>query len=102
MVIDERDILAAQALVEQIPITLPPRLGWTVEVEREISAGELQVLKLSHPGQPGYFTVEASGHRRAGGYEYLLTVFDAAGGILKGPMSFSYPAGALHFGAYYL
>lgn len=102
MTTDVRDRQAADALVAQVPQYAAAPEGWVCDVERELGGGELQVLRVSHPRCCGYYTVEASGHRAAGGFEYFLTVFEPGGDIRKGPLRFTYPGGALHWGRYYL
>lgn len=91
--VDRNADAKARLLAELEPI----RSRFLVETEQEIGVGRLFVAKIAHNHRWGHVTIEASGHRRAGGYEYLATRFDGAGGITKGPMSFSYPSHAVYW-----
>ena len=72
-------------------------LGWEVRTEQEVGDDALYVAHIGHRDARGHVTVEASGHRKAGGYEYLVARYDDAGGLVRGPSSFSYPSHAAYW-----
>lgn len=96
--VDERNADAKARLLHELDAASEP---WNHSIEQELTAKDLFVVRLELPERmaSGYATVEASGHRRGGGYEYLVSVFDFAGDVRRGPSPFSYPSHAL-FWAY--
>lgn len=68
---------------------------WMVRTEQALTDKDLYVARLTHRDLEGHATVECSGHRKAGGYEYTVSVFDFAGDLRRGPSPFSYTSHAL-------
>jgi hypothetical protein len=92
--VDPRNADAKARLLAEL---VPMRSLFTVETEQEVGDGALYVARIAHNHVRGHVTVEASGYRKQGGYEYLVSRYDDAGGILRGPLSFSYPSHAVYW-----
>jgi hypothetical protein len=94
MATDEKDADAKERLLQEVGDSKVP---WSVRTEQALTPRDLFVARLTHTALRGHVTIEASGHRRAGGYEYLVSVFDADGAVVQAAKPFSYPGNALHW-----
>lgn len=90
--VDARNTDAKDRLLREVDAASEP---WTVRTEQELTDRDLFVARLSHRDLSGHVTVECSGHRKAGGYEYTVSVFDYAGDLRRGPSPFSFTSHAL-------
>lgn len=90
--VDGRNADAKARLLREVDGSREP---WTVRTEQALSGRDLFVARLELRDLRGWATVECSGHRAAGGYEYMVSVFDFAGDLRRGPSPFSFPSHAL-------
>lgn len=89
---DSRNVDARDRLLREVDAASEP---WTVRTEQALTGRDLFVARLVHRDLKGWATVECSGYRKAGGYEYIVSVFDFAGDLRRGPSPFSYTSHAL-------
>lgn len=92
IVVDERNVDAKDRLLHEVDAAREP---WSVRTEQDLTVKDLFVARLAHRDLRGWATVECSGHRKAGGYEYLVSVFDYGGDLRRGPSPFSFTSHAL-------